>query len=386
MKLALVGKLYPPYYGGMERYIQTLAESLPLADTNIQVEVFAGQHKATGYRREELNGVVVHRTRTLGFVSSTSITCGMGRLIKAYNPDLIHFISPNPTGELMALRTRFDAPMLTSYVHDAVRQKLLLPFYRILQRRFLRKMSRIVVLAPQIVSSSQVLRGYEDKIRVVPAGIDTSRYAPSPESMENAVKLKASISGDKPLVLAVGRLVYYKGFEYLIRTMANVDAVLVLVGRGPLKNRLRKTAKAAGVVGKLRFKDTVDDEELALLYIAADLFALPSVAETEAYGLVQLEAHAAGTPVISTSLPTGVQFVNQHKKTGLVVPPADASSLSTAINQLLRNPELCRRYGSAARKRAVEEFDLKVTVRLLLDVYQETLIHFEPLTTETQRH
>ena len=105
---------------------------------------------------------------------------------------------------------------------------------------------------------------------------------------------------------------------------------------------------------------------------AADVLVLPSTHRTEAFGVVQIEAMACELPVVSTALPTGVPWVNQHGVTGLVVAPGDVNALREALMTVLGHPELRRRLGRAGRERATREFSeqrmLAAFVRLVEDV------------------
>ncbi len=105
-------------------------------------------------------------------------------------------------------------------------------------------------------------------------------------------------------------------------------------------------------------------------YHAADVFALPSVARSEAFGIVQIEAMASGVPVVNTSLDSGVPFVSLHELTGLTVPPADSERLADATNLLLDNPDLRLRLGRAARLRAREEFALATMTSRTMALYE----------------
>ncbi len=123
----------------------------------------------------------------------------------------------------------------------------------------------------------------------------------------------------------------------------------------------------------MHFVGTVSDDELVAWYHAADVFVLPSVTPNEAFGLVQLEAHACGLPVVSTNLPSGVPFANAHGVSGLVVEPGDAKGLAAALRRLLTDPELRARLGRQARERVYAEFSLEIMTRRILDVYAELL-------------
>jgi rhamnosyl/mannosyltransferase len=108
-------------------------------------------------------------------------------------------------------------------------------------------------------------------------------------------------------------------------------------------------------------------------YHACDVFVLPSITNAEMFGVVQLEAMACRKPVISTNLPTGVPWVNQHGKTGYVVAPGNAGELAKGIQHLLSNPELREEMGEAGRMRVEEHFTSTRMAGAMLQVYQEML-------------
>jgi len=183
---------------------------------------------------------------------------------------------------------------------------------------------------------------------------------------DKIIEIKKQIGS--PIVLFVGRLVYYKGVEYLIRAFKNINAQLVLVGSGPLENDLKHLAKDLEIEERVHFLNNIPDADLKAFYHACDIFVLPSIEKTECFGLVQLEAMACGKPVISTNLPTGVPWINQHKKTGLVVPPKDVEALHQAIVFLLENEKLRNEYGKNGQER-VKEFTIDLMVEKINNLY-----------------
>jgi rhamnosyl/mannosyltransferase len=262
--------------------------------------------------------------------------------------------------------------MVLTYHSDIVRQRVMGAVYRPVQARLLERADRIIVASPPMIENSPFLRPHAAKCRVVPFGIHVERYAPTPEHVARADALRARHDG-RPLVLFVGRLIYYKGVDVLVRAMAGVDADCVLVGAGPLEGDLRELATALGISERIFFVPPVSDEELAAYFRAADVFCLPSVARSEAFGIVQLEAHASGTPVVCTDLPTGVPWVNVDGETGLVVPVGDADALASALTRLLDDDGLRARMGARARERVLAEFTVDRMVDNTLAVYAEAL-------------
>jgi rhamnosyl/mannosyltransferase len=174
-----------------------------------------------------------------------------------------------------------------------------------------------------------------------------------------------------PLVLAVGRLVPYKGFEFLVQAMKDIDATLLLIGSGRLRGQLETMIERLGMTGKAHLLGHVDD--LVPYYKAAQMLVLPSVSRAESFGLVQVEAMAAGIPVVNTEIDSGVPEVSLHGVTGLTVPPKDPKALAGAIRNLLENPETRAKYGQAASVRAREEFSAQRMAENTLRVYESVL-------------
>jgi rhamnosyl/mannosyltransferase len=103
------------------------------------------------------------------------------------------------------------------------------------------------------------------------------------------------------------------------------------------------------------------------------VFVLPALDRRESFGIAQLEAMACGKPVVSSDLPTGVRVVNQHGRTGLLVPPGDPDALADALNRLLGNEALRIELGRAARERVEREFSREAMIERTLAVYDEVL-------------
>jgi len=134
-------------------------------------------------------------------------------------------------------------------------------------------------------------------------------------------------------------------------------------------------ASEMGVAGRVHFTGKISHEKLVACYHAAQIFVLASIARSEAFGIVQVEAMAAGLPVINTGLDSGVPFVSLHGQTGLTIPPADSEALASAINRLLDDADLRRSFSIAARARAREEFELGKMTSRTLSLYDQVMSH-----------
>ena len=156
-----------------------------------------------------------------------------------------------------------------------------------------------------------------------------------------------------PLVVAAGRLVRKKGFEYLIDAMTRLPAVvLALAGDGTLAGDLRERAHAAGVADRIRFLGNLTQDRVGALLSAADVVCIPSVRDDSGNvdGLpnVVLEALASGTPVVTTAA-GGIGSVVEDGTTALVVPERDPAAIAAALQRLASNPAGAARMGAAAR-------------------------------------
>lgn len=363
MRVLHVGKFYPPHRGGMESHVETLARELS-AEVDVQVLVSSDGRQTV---RETLDGIPVTRIGTLASFASASINPGMARAIREANADVVHFHHPNPTGVLSYLASGRRGPLVVTYHSDIIRQRVLGAAFAPVLHRFLRGAHAILASSPDYAASSPVLQKHAERVRIVPFGIRAEAFETADPDAVAAIRARYG----PRLVVGAGRLVYYKGFDYLVRAMAGVDARLVLLGDGPLRGALRSLAAETGVADRVDLPGSVP--ELAPWYHAADVFALPAVARSEAFGLVQLEAMAAGTPVVNTRLDSGVPFVSRDGETGITVPPADVEALAAALGRLLDDAPLRRRLGDAGRERVRREFSLHRMVAQTLAVCREAV-------------
>jgi rhamnosyl/mannosyltransferase len=240
-------------------------------------------------------------------------------------------------------------------------------------QRALARADAILVGSPNYVETSGALRPHRDRCHVVPFGIDVTRFTRTPEREAAAAAVRARYGG-APLLMGVGRLVYYKGFDHAIRALSQVEAAhLLLVGEGPLRAELEALARARGVAGRVHFLGNLEDEALLSLYYACDAFVLSSVTRAEAFALVQLEAMACELPIINTALDSGVPFVSRHEESGLTVPPGDEAALAAAMRRMLAHPEQRRAWGAAGRARVLAEFTQPRMGERVLEVYREVM-------------
>lgn len=366
MKILHVYKGYPPVVGGMENHVRLLAERQ--AGRGLDVTVLVASARGRGSMQVE-NGVRVIRTRPLVTLASAPLSPAMGLWMRRLTPDVGHLHFPYPPGEIAHRFLGRSRATIVSYQSDIVRQRWLGRLYGPLMRRVLADADRVLVSSPAYLQSSPHLQRITAKCSVVPLGIEPAAF----RVPTNGASADMRGSDGAPLVLFVGKLRYYKGVDVLIEAAAQIDGRILIVGGGPMEARLRRQAAASSAAARIRFLGEVADDELPHHYLAADVVVLPSAYRSEAFGIVLLEAMAAGRPVVSTELGTGTSFINQHGETGLVVASRDPSGLATAINRLLADPEERRRMGANGQRRVDELFHIEKMVDRTLAIYQEAL-------------
>lgn len=369
MQVLQLGKYYYPYMGGIENHLYLLCNELKHR-VNLDVLVCNSRPASSS---GDVEGVRVKRCFEVANLASTSICPSMPFELSRRRYDLLHFHFPHPMGVmsyLLGLRAHPHAVVVT-YHGDIVKQERLLRIYRPFMQMILDRADAIVCTSPNYLEGSDVLVPYRGKCRVIPYGIDVSQFDATPEIEREAAAIRARFGG-RPLVLGVGRLVYYKGFEYVVRAMRDVDAELLLVGTGPLRLALEQAARECGVASRVHFLGEVHHRDLAPYYFASDVYALPSIARSEAFAIVQLEAMACGIPVVNTAIPrSGVSFVSRDGDSGLTVPPKDAAAFARALSAVLGDRDAARRFGEAGRARVRREFSKEVMAERMLALYGE---------------
>jgi phosphatidylinositol alpha-1,6-mannosyltransferase len=181
-------------------------------------------------------------------------------------------------------------------------------------------------------------------------------------------------------LLFVGRLVERKGVDVLLRALASLGDLpmvrLIVVGDGPEMHKLAAMAGELGVAGRVEFVGRASDERLRQEYARASMFVLPAIVDargdTEGLGVVLLEAMNSRVPVIASDA-GGIVDIVEREKTGLLVPPGDASALAGAIRRLASDHEKARALGEAGYRRLVERFSWDSIVDRWLAIYEQVL-------------
>lgn len=367
-----LSKFYPPVLGGIETTVQDIAEGLRTRQWQVEV-LCANTDRSTVH---ESGTISVTRVGAIKQVASTSLTPDLFRqLWKRQNvQDIIHVHLPNPMANLALLLTRPRAKVVVHWHSDIVKQKHLLKLYAPLQEWLLKRADAILVSSPPYAESSPWLQRYMSKVRIVPSCIRDPRHFVTLEARQQlAARIRAAYHGKK-IVFALGRMTYYKGFDVLVRAARHLDynTVILLGGNGELLDSLKTEAASLGVTDKVHFLSRVSDKDLPGYYEAADVFCLPSLVRSEAFGLVMVEAMSYGKPVVATRIPgSGVTWVNVHNETGLNAEPGNDIDLARTLNALLNDPARAQAMGDAGRRRFENHLSIDKMIDAVLAVYAE---------------
>jgi ABC-type polysaccharide/polyol phosphate export permease/glycosyltransferase involved in cell wall biosynthesis len=359
---------YPDLFGGTLTVIRDICAGLK--------DSFAANalvcSKSKGEPQIVVNDVAVERVRSFGdLLSLPAAPTYPWRLWRRMaDHDLLALHAPFPLADLVfALGLGRNRALVVHWHADIVSHERLRRFIEPLMRRTLRRAEAIIVSGAVLIESTPLLREFADKCHAIPFGVDVSKYdfpARKPQ--------RAEVGHDRGrVVLACGRLVPYKGFDVLIRAAVGQNFDVWIVGEGREGLRLQQLISELGLKDRVRLLGSVPDRELVKLLHIADIFVLPSVTSAETFGLVQLEAMAAGRPIINTALNTGVPQVARHGIEAITVPPGDHERLAAAISTLIHDPERRRRLGQAARQRAATCYSNENFIRGIETIYRQAV-------------
>ncbi|MGB7902604.1 MAG: glycosyltransferase family 4 protein [Halobacteriota archaeon] len=252
-----------------------------------------------------------------------------------------------------------------------LRSHITLTLVAALEKRALKRARAIICVSSDTMAQA-VARypEHEEKLRVIPNGVDVNLFTPADTPNEGVV-------GEKPLVACVARgLEARKGIAYLIEAIAAARRVtpveLVIIGKDwqGLKQRMLAQARALGVTDVVTLVDSVSLQDLIALYQRATVTVVPSL--LEGFSKPALESMACGTPVIGTAVGAIPELVD--KSSGVLVTPGDAGALAEALIDLLQDDRRVKRMGVAARRRAVTLFAWNNVARRVLSVCEEATL------------
>ncbi len=310
--------------------------------------------------------------RTKWKLAATMISPSMISILRriASNYDIIHIHHPDPMAAMALFFSRYRGRVVLHWHSDIMTQKHLLKFYEPLQNWLIKRADVIVGTSENYIDHSIPLKNVVFKTKAIPIGIE-----PLKANSAQVHKLKARYP-DKKIIFSLGRLVPYKGYEYLIKASDYLPSnyVIVIGGKGPLESQLKKMIHTLGLENKVSMVGFIEDGDIPAYFHACDIFCLSSTQKVEAFGIVQIEAMSCGKPVVSTKIPgSGVSWVNSEGISGLIADPNDAKILAQKILQIGENPHIQRELSEGSQTRYQRLFTRDIMVDACKGIYVSLL-------------
>jgi len=357
IRILEVNKAYSPHTGGIETLVKQYSEELSKYD-DIEIRTLVchdGRGKAYS---ENINGVRLTRAGSLGTYFSCPLSMSFIGLFRkmSRNADVVHIHVPFPLADVALMLSEYKGKVIVSWHSDIVKQKKLLILYRPFLKYLLNRADRILVATEGHINGSEFLPEYRHKCKIIPYGLNPDEYL---NIQRTSFLTEKASNPDCIKIFFTGRLVYYKGVDVLIKAFSRVDynCELFIAGTGVLEEKLKSMTYRYGISDRVHFLGFLPEEHLKQAYADCDIFVLPSVERSEAFGIVQLEAMIYGKPVINTNLPSGVPYVSVHGKTGITVQPKSFRQLAQAVGFLCRNKSVREKMGSNAQKKVLAQFN-----------------------------
>ncbi len=374
MKIVQLSPYFYPHLGGVESHVLELSKHLQ--KRGHEILVITTQLEGTE-SRSVVEGVTVKRIEPVSIRFSTPIVPDVRHILRDMYYDILHSHLPPPLMTffgLWGIRNR-DIPSVLTYHCDLEIPHPFGPLMVNLYQRTLgtysvSKADKIITTTSTYGATSRAV-WYRDA-EIIPNAVDPERF--HPRNSGKKIRERHDIDPDHKVVMYVGRLVYHKGLEFLVRSAKYLDddTKYLIVGTGDFKPELERIVKDEELEDKVIFAGRVSNEDLPYYYGATDVFVLPSVSRLEAFGIVTLEAMASEVPVVVSDIP-GVREVITEGRNGLVAEPMNPQDIAGKIRLILENPDVAKRMGKKGRERVLDNFTWEIVAENIEKVYEELL-------------
>ena len=380
MPSLLVTNDFPPKTGGIQSYLYELWRRLPPDETTVLATAYEG-----GSAFDAAQSFRIERARQRVFLPTLALARHVDALASEVDAGVI-FVDPMLPLGLMAPRLR-SAPYVVIAHGAEITLPGRLPGASAAARRVLRGAAGIVAAGSYPAREAARAAGALLRGVVIPPGVDIDRFHPLDPDGRVRARLRFGLDPERPVVLAVSRLVPRKGFDVLLDAVVGLHPSVqtVIAGSGRDRRRLETRARRLGMGGRARFLGRVPDDSLPDLYGCADVFAMPcrdrwAGLEAEGFGIVFLEAAACGVPAVA-GRSGGAHEAVADGETGIVIAARDVDALRDALSGLLEDAGRRTRMGEAARRRAERDFSCDRLVERLVPLARGELASLAELQT-----
>ncbi|MCA5004126.1 glycosyltransferase [Sphingobacterium bovistauri] len=366
MKILQLGKFYP-IRGGVEKVMYDIM--LGLSERGVYCDMLCASTEDYPQEDIRLNDYAnVFVAKTSVKLAATMLAPSMIIRLRniAHNYDIIHIHHPDPMAALVLYLSGYKGKVMLHWHSDILKQKILLKVYKPLQKWLIKRANLIVGTTPVYVEQSDFLTNYQNKVDYIPIGV-----LPISAKENRVLEIRNKNEGKK-LIFSLGRLVEYKGFQYLIESAKYLtdDYRIVIGGKGPLRESLVNLIVENNLQNRVELLGFLTDEEAYAYFEACDIYVLSSIMKTEAFAIVQIEAMSCGKPVITAHIPgSGVSWVNKNYESGLICESKNAEDLARSITNIAENKDLYQQLSSGAKDRFENNFHRNVMVDKTYELY-----------------
>ncbi len=347
----LVTNDFPPRAGGIQSYVQALAERMPAGDLVVYASAWPGAAEFDARQQFE----VVRHAGSLMLPVPTVARRAVD-LVKRHRAEAVWFGAAAPLALLTPALRRAGVVRAVASTHGHEVGWSMLPVSRQALRVIGNNVDVVTYVSKYARDRISAALGPMAALEYLPPGVDTEVFRPDPMGRS---RIRETLGlGARPVVVCISRLVARKGQDVLIRALPEIlcsvaDAVLLVVGDGPDRDSLRRLAVQLDVQDSVIFAGAVPWLELPAHYAAGDVFAMPCRTrgkglDVEGLGIVFLEASAMGLPVVAGDSGGAPEAVRE-RETGVVVDGRDVPAVAHAVAGLLGDRARARRWGDAGR-------------------------------------
>jgi glycosyltransferase involved in cell wall biosynthesis len=339
VKILQLAKFYPPFFGGIELVEKMLTKAHQECGDQVNIiafKQFAISCPSVGEFGEDIRWLNLD-CKISSAPFNFQLLLNFKKIIKEMGPERIYIHLPNPMmHELIRMNYVFlkkmDIEIVAIYHSDIVNQKILNWFYDPYFKLTSKIYNKIIVSSDNLWRSSKTLRALPiEKKRVIPFCSEGKLVFKKRENFNFKI-------------LAIGRLVPYKGFDFLIKSLNDSKYEVHIIGDGPERLKLQSIASQ-----NITFHLKVSEEKKQSLLNECSLLAVTSINNSEAYGMIIVEAFENGMPVIASNLETGVSFLVQNEFNGFLFDTLSVTSFKNKLDSMSHDEKFVN-YSKNARE------------------------------------
>jgi len=362
-KVLLVTNDLGPRAGGIETFILGLIEGLPKNSLVIYTSKQKGSAPFDAQLLEKFGATVI-RDRAKMLLPTPRINRKAASILKQYQIKNVWFGAAAPLALMAKQIRKAGASNIVALSHGHELWWAKIPVLKQLLQKIIRDVDSVGYLGDYTKSEIIKVTSEVNKLVQISPGIDTNYF--SPKTPNPKLLAKYQLEGRR-VIVCVARLVHRKGQDQLIKAMPDIlkkypDAILLIVGQGPIEQMLRNSARQLGITHKVIFTGRVAHSELTDYICLGEIFAMPvrsrfSGFEVEGLGIVYLEASACGLPVVVGNS-GGAKDAVIDQVTGLLVDGTNVDQISKVICELLADPNRGKAMGEAGRGWVISNWQL----------------------------